>query len=173
MMAEVDKNVVQQNGETQDTVHVPDVLPVMALKDIVLFPYVIVPLSVGREQSVKAVDQALSENRLILLVTQKDATVESPGEDDLHRVGCVAVIMRMLKLPDGSVKILAQGLSRARVDYLTQKEPYLEARLTRLEEPEVEEEQIEIEALVRSIRQGLERAASIGQQISPDVMLVA
>ncbi len=110
------ENMMQTEETEQEPVHIPDVLPVMALKDVVLFPYVIVPLSVGRDKSVKAVDQALSENRLILLVTQKDPSEEDPAPDDLYDVGCVAVIMRMLKLPDCNIRILVQGLSRARSD---------------------------------------------------------
>jgi len=156
-----------------EVLHVPDVLPVMALKDVVLFPFVIVPLSVGREKSVKAVDEALAKNRLILLVTQKDATVEDPKPSDLYEVGCVAVIMRMLKLPDGNIRILVQGVSRARVDYFTRTEPYLEARLSRIEEPKVEEGNLEVEAFTRSIKQGLEKAGNLGKQISPEVMLIA
>ncbi len=157
-----------------EVVHVPDVLPVMALKDVVLFPYTIIPLSVGREPSVRAVDQALGSHRLILLVTQRDANVEAPTPDDLFRVGCVAVIMRMLKLPDGNIRILVQGLTRARLDYFTMLEPHLEARLTRLEEPRPDgDEQLHLEAFVRSIRQGLERVTSLGRQISSEVMLIA
>ncbi len=167
------ENVIQVDETEQEPVHIPDVLPVMALKDVVLFPYVIVPLSVGRDKSVKAVDQALSENRLILLVTQKDPSEEDPSPDDLYDVGCVAVIMRMLKLPDGNIRILVQGLSRARIDYLTQTEPYLEARLTRLEEPSAEEEELQVEAFMRSIKQGLDKVVNLGKQISPEVMLVA
>jgi len=171
-MAE-NENVVQPADAEQEPVHIPDVLPVMALKDVVLFPYVIVPLSVGREKSVKAVDQALSENRLIFLLTQRDASVEDPEPEDLFEIGCVAVIMRMLKLPDGNIRILVQGLSRARVDYFTRTEPYLEARLTRLEEPELTPGDLEAEAFMRSIKQGLEKAVNLGKQISPEVMLVA
>ncbi len=171
-MAENEK-VMQVETEQEEPIHIPDVLPVMALKDVVLFPYVIVPLSVGREKSVKAVDQALSENRLILLVTQKDMSVENPEPEDLYEVGCVAVIMRMLKLPDGNIRILVQGVSRARIDYFTRVEPYLEARLTRLEEPELPEGDLEAEAFMRSIKQGLEKVVNLGKQISPEVMLVA
>ncbi len=159
--------------EEEEVIHIPDVLPVMALKDAVLFPYVIVPLSVGRDRSVRAVDEALSANRLILLVTQKDPTIEEPGPEDLYEIGCVAVIMRMLKLPDGNIRILVQGQARARVDYFTKTEPYLEARLTRLEEPRIPEGELQVEALVRSVKQGLEKVTSLGKQISPEVMLIA
>ncbi len=165
--------IVPELDQTEG-VHVPDVLPVMALKDVVLYPYVIVPLSVGRERSVRAVDQALAENRLILLVTQREATVEEPTPQDLYDVGCVAVVMRMLKLPDGNIRILVQGVSRARVDYYTQEQPFLQARLTRLDEPELEPgPELEVEALVRSLKQGLEQVSTLGRQISPEVLLIA
>jgi ATP-dependent Lon protease len=165
--------ITETTQQAEEILHIPDVLPVMALKDVVLFPFTIMPLSVGREASVRAVDRALAEDRLILLVTQKDANIDRPAENDLYQVGCVAVIMRMLKLPDGNLRILVQGLSRAEVDYYTSTEPHLEARLTRLEEPSLEGQQLETEAFVRSIRQGLERANALGRQISPEVMLIA
>ena len=159
--------------EEDQTVLVPDVLPVMALKDVVIFPFVIIPLSVGREKSMSAVDHALAGSRHILLVTQTDPTNDDPPPEELYTVGCVAVIMRMLKLPDGSIRILVQGLTRAKVDYFTQSEPHLEARLSKLEEPAGAAEGLEIEAFVRSIKQGLERVVNLGRQISPEVMLVA
>jgi ATP-dependent Lon protease len=165
---------VAAEQELGEVIHIPDLLPVMALKDVVLFPFTIVPLSVGREASVRAVDRALAANRLILLLTQKDANIEAPTPDDLYQIGCVAVIMRMLKLPDGNIRILVQGLARARVDYFTSTEPHLEARLTRLEEPRAEaDQQLAVEAFMRSLRQGLERVNALGKQISPEVMLIA
>jgi ATP-dependent Lon protease len=82
---------------------IPDVLPVLALRDIVVFPFMIVPLFVSRDRSIKAVDQSLSENRLILLVSQKEMEQEEPAAKDLYRMGTVAIIMRMLKLPDGNI----------------------------------------------------------------------
>ena len=165
--------IAEPTQEPGEILHIPEVLPVMALKDVVLFPFTIMPLSVGREASVRAVDRALAEDRLILLVTQRDANIDRPTEKDLFTVGCAAVIMRMLKLPDGNLRILVQGLSRASLDYYTSTEPYLEARLTRLEEPSLEGQELEVEAFVRSIRQGLERVNALGRQISPEVMLIA
>ena len=111
--------------ETLDgSMKLPDVLPVLPLKDTVIFPYIILPLSVGRDKSVLAVDQALAENRIIMLVTQKDASVEDPGEEDLHEFGTAALIMRMLKLPDGRIRILVQGLSLGRaVSWAMAREP--------------------------------------------------
>ena len=159
--------------EQQETLLIPAVLPVMPLRDVVLFPFTIIPLTVGREVSARAVDEALAGDRLILLLTQRDSRDESPGPDGLYEVGCAAAIMRMLKLPDGSIRILAQGLSRARVDYFTRTEGFFEARLTRIEEPSPGADELEAKAFVRSIRQGLEKVSTLAKQISPEVMLIA
>ena len=128
------KDVTDQEPREQ-AITIPDEVPAMALKDAVLFPFVMVPLSVGRDRSVAAVDQALAENRLLLLVSQKDPNLENPTSADLYTVGTVAGILRMIKLPDGRVRILVQGLARARIDFWSQEEPYLRAHITRLEEP--------------------------------------
>ena len=151
----------------------PDVLPVLPLKDTVIFPYIILPLSVGRDKSVLAVDQALAENRIIMLVTQKDASVEDPGEDDLHEFGTAALIMRMLKLPDGRIRILVQGLSRARIAHIGQTEPHLKAKIEQLDEPLYGEQDLELEALVRTVKEGLDTVVNLGKTISPEVMIIA
>ena len=161
-------------GEPQDeAIKIPDVLPVLPLKDTVIFPYIILPLSVGRDKSVLAVDRALAESRVIMLVAQRDGAVDNPGEADLYGVGTAAVIMRMLKLPDGRIRILVQGLARARVEHIGQTEPYLQAKIERLEEPPASEQSLEIEALVRSVKESLDRAVSLGKGISPEVMVIA
>ncbi|HSN69379.1 MAG TPA: endopeptidase La, partial [Thermoanaerobaculia bacterium] len=152
---------------------IPDVLPVLPLKDLVIFPFIIVPLSVSREKSINAVDQALAENRVIMLTAQKDFQNEDPGEEDLYRVGTVAIIMRMLKLPDGRIRILVQGLSRARIDYFIQTAPFFKAKITRIEEPILKERPLEVEALVRSVKQNLEKSVQLGKNISPEVMVIA
>ena len=113
---------------------IPDILPVLPLKDVVVFPYIILPLSVSREKSINAVDAALAEQRIIMLVAQQDGQNDTPRPNDLYTVGTVAAIMRMLKLPDGRIRLLVQGLSRARVDSVLSEEPYLKAKITRLEE---------------------------------------
>src|SRR5882762_1160708 len=157
----------------EEAIKIPDVLPVLPLKDLVIFPFIIVPLSVSREKSINAVDQALAENRVIMLTAQKDFQNEDPGEDDLYRVGTVAIIMRMLKLPDGRIRILVQGLSRARIDYFIQTAPFFKAKITRIEEPVTKDRSLEIEALVRAVKQNLDRAVSLGKNISPEVMVIA
>src|SRR5438128_10257209 len=101
----------------QQQITIPDVLPVLRLPDLVVFPYMIIPLFVNRERSAKAVDQALAENRMILLVSQKNAAVDDPKAEDLHDFGTVSVIMRMRKLPDGRVRIQVQGFSRRKVEF--------------------------------------------------------
>ena len=94
---------------------IPPILPVLPLRDIVVFPLMIVPLFINRDRSIKALDRSFSENRLIFLDAQKDMYEEHPRSEDLYKVGTVSMIMRMLKLPDGRVRVLAQGISRARV----------------------------------------------------------
>ncbi len=96
--------------EHSQKLNIPGKLPVLLLRDIVIFPYMIAPLFVGREKSKDAIDQSLSTNRMILLLTQKDMEIEDPKREDVYDMGTVALIMRMLKLPDGRVRILAQGL---------------------------------------------------------------
>src|SRR3954464_2836068 len=161
-------------GEPQDeAIKIPDVLPVLPLKDTVVFPYIILPLSVGRDKSVLAVDRALSESRVIMLVAQRDAVTDNPGEADLFEVGTAAVIMRMLKLPDGRIRILVQGLARARVQHISQMEPYLQAKIERIEEPRPAAPSGYIEALVRSVKESLARAVTLGMGISSAVMVIA
>jgi ATP-dependent Lon protease len=161
-------------GETSDeAIKIPDVLPVLPLKDTVVFPYIILPLSVGRDKSVLAVDRALAESRVIMLVAQRDPALDNPGEDELYSVGTAAVIMRMLKLPDGRIRILVQGLSRARVHHLSQTEPYLQAKIERIEEPRLPAGTLEVEALLRSVKESLDRAVGLGKGISPEVMVIA
>ena len=162
-----------QTDYVDGAMKLPDVLPVLTLKDTVIFPYIILPLSVGRERSILAVDQALAENRIIMLVTQKDASVENPTEKDLHIFGTAALIMRMLKLPDGRIRILVQGLSRARIEHIGQVEPYLKAKIEQLDEPIQEGQDLELEAQIRTVKEGLDTVVNLGKTISPEVMIIA
>jgi len=160
--------------EREPDLPIPDILPVLPLKDVVVFPFIILPLSVSREKSILAVDAALAEQRIIMLIAQKDASNETPHPDDLYTVGTVVAIMRMLKLPDGRIRLLVQGLTRARVDSFLAEEPYLKAKITRLEEKEIPKElPPEHEALLRSVKQNLEKSVSLGKNISPEVMVIA
>jgi ATP-dependent Lon protease len=151
---------------------IPESLPVLPLRDIVIYPFMIVPLFVSREKSIRAVDEALGENRMIFLVSQRDLDKEEPAGEDLYVTGTVAVIMRMLKLPDGRIRILVQGLARARVEEVVDTGEYLKARLTSLTESHTSERSLEVEALVRNVRASMERATNLGKNISPEVMAI-
>ena len=122
--------------EPEQQVRIPDELPVLPLRDMVVYPYIIAPLSVAREISVQAVDKALAENRMILLTAQRDKNLEEPEEKDLFSMGTVAVIMRMLKLPDGRSRVLVQGVSRARIKSLESTRPYFQAKIERVVDDE-------------------------------------
>jgi len=165
--------VKADQGPEQQQVSIPDVLPVLPLPDIVVFPYMIVPLFVNRDRSAKAVDQALSENRMILLVSQKNANVDDPKAEDLHDFGTVSVILRMLKLPDGRVRILVQGFSRAKVEYFEDSKPYITAKVAPKTEPQVVPDSPELEALIRNVKSSLEKMVSLGKNISQDLVAIA
>jgi ATP-dependent Lon protease len=171
-MAETEEKEVASDREHE--LPIPDILPVLPLKDVVVFPFIILPLSVSREKSITAVDAALAEQRIIMLVAQRDAQSETPRPEDLFPVGTVAAIMRMLKLPDGRIRLLVQGLSRARIDSFLSEEPYLKAKITKLDEPQtLKVLPPEQEALLRSVKQNLEKSVSLGKNISPEVMVIA
>src|SRR5215471_779164 len=157
----------------QQQITIPDVLPVLPLPDVVMFPYMIAPLFVNRERSAKAVDQALAENRMILLVAQKNPNVDEPRAEDLHDFGTVSVIMRMLKLPDGRIRILVQGFSRAKVESYNESNTYITAKVQPKTETQVTPITPEIEALIRNVKSTLEKMVSLGKNISSDLVTIA
>ncbi len=152
---------------------IPSTLPVLLLRDIVVFPYMIAPLFVGREKSKYAIDHSLSSHRMILLLTQKDMEIEDPKREDVYDVGTVALIMRMLKLPDGRVRILAQGLIRAKIESFEDDQPFIQAQVSIIHEPDLKDKTIESEALIRNVRNGLEKATSLGKSVPPEVLIIA
>ena len=158
---------------TEELVKIPDELPVLPLRDMVVYPFIIAPLSVAREISIHAVDRALAGNRMILLVAQRDKDEEEPVDDDLFRIGTVAVIMRMLKLPDGRIRVLVQGVARARICEVTATAPFIEARIERLNDEEHDPGSIEKDALMRSVKQLLDRATGLGKNLPSEIMVIA
>jgi ATP-dependent Lon protease len=138
--------------ERQDELTFPATLPVLPLKDTVVFPESVTPLAIGQERSIKLVEDVVSGDRVIALVTVKDAEVEQPGWDDLYEVGTAAVIHKMIKVPDGTLRILVQGMHRIRLDQRVQDEPYLVGEFGEL--PDELTEAPEVEALTRNV-QGL------------------
>jgi len=152
---------------------IPSDLPVLPLRDMVVFPFIIAPLSVARELSIQAVDRALSENRMILLLAQRDKDEEDPKAGDLHDIGTVAVIMRMLKLPDERIRVLVQGVCRARVREFTALRPHLTAKIERIADHAYDGASIEKEALVRAVKRALERASGLGKSLPSEVLVIA
>src|SRR5258705_8638825 len=158
--------------DSEQQLQIPSELPVLPLRDIVIYPFMIVPLFVSREKSIRAVDEALGENRMILLASQKDLDKEEPTADDLYSVGTAAVIMRMLKLPDGRIRILVQGLARAQIESVDTSGEYLRARVNVMQEILPPERSLEVEALIRNVRGSMEKAINLGKNISPEVMAI-
>src|SRR5215204_967572 len=161
-----------ESDAIEPMMQIPPELPALPLRDIVIYPFMIVPLFVSRDKSIKAVEEALKENRMIVLVSQKDVNKEDPQQEDLYEVGTVAIIMRMLKLPDGRIRILIQGLSRTKVDSVNSRGDYVKVNITPISEPLAPDNSLEVEALVRNVRGSMERAASLGKNISPEVLAI-
>ena len=168
------KDQFEEISEDRDKkIKIPKKLPILLLRDIVVFPYMVIPLFVGREKSKNAIDHSLSSHRMILLLSQKRMETEEPKREDIYEVGTVALVMRMLKLPDGRVRILAQGLVRGKIKSLEEDRPFYSAEVEVIRELEGGKKSIEIEALVRNTRSGLEKASSLGKDIPPEVMILA
>src|SRR5262250_1023966 len=124
-------------------------LPLLPLRDVVVFPHMVIPLFVGRPKSIKALDVAMDTGKHILLVAQKSAAKDDPAAEDLYRIGTVATVLQMLKLPDGTVKVLVEGAQRARILRIDESGDYLSANATIL--PGVEAGSNEIEAMRRAL----------------------
>ncbi len=153
----------------------PESLPVLPLRDIVVFPYMIMPLFVGRDFSIKAIDEALSKDRMIVTLTQKIPDENNPKEDDLYHTGTVCLILRMLKMPDGRVKILTQGLKKVRVKDFKQMSPYIEAEIEELHDilPDTEKDNMEVEALMRTVKEQLQQLVAYNKNIPNDIVVIA
>jgi ATP-dependent Lon protease len=157
--------------DIQQSIEIPKKIPLLPIRDIVVFPYMVLPLFVGREMSIKAIEVALEGNRMIFLTSQKDINVENPSPSDLYSVGTVGVIMRMLKLPDGRIKILVQGVARAKTTKFLQKEPFYQVEIKSF--PDVAAPiNLETEALMRNVKEQIEKLVSFGKVILPDIMVV-
>ena len=163
---------IEQDLTPPQNVEIPDQLPLLPVRDIVVFPYMVLPLFVGREMSIKAIEAALAGNRMIFLATQKALDVENPTPDDIHTIGTVGIIMRMLKLPDERIKILVQGLSKAKISGYIQTEPYYSVRIEKINETKAATSTLESEAVMRTVKEQIERIVSLGKVLIPDVMVV-
>ena len=158
--------------QKEEDLVIPGSLPLLPVRDVVIFPYMIVPLFVSREKSINAVDASLSKDRLVFLSTQKDITKDEPEPEDLYNIGTVGMIMRMLKVPDGRVKVLVQGLMRGRIEDYAQTNPYYQVDITKIDEVLVDNPSLEVEALMRTVREQLEKLAGLGKSVFPEIMMV-
>jgi ATP-dependent Lon protease len=148
----------------------PDELPILPLREAVLFPQAVLPLAVARPASVRLVDEALIGTRVLGVVAQRDPSLETPGVEDLHRVGTVAVIHRMLKQPDGTIRLLIQGLDRFRVVEFTQSKPYLRGRIERMADIAPEADDLEAEALARQAIQLFQRIVELSPVLGDELL---
>lgn len=144
----------------------------LPVRDIVVFPYMILPLFVGREASIRSVEEALAKNRLIFLASQKEITEENPSEETIYQTGTIARIMRMRKLADGRVKILIQGESKGRIKKYVKSSPNFEVSVEKITEADNAGSPIEYEAMIRNAREQLEKIIALGRMLSPDILLI-
>ncbi|HEY7442564.1 MAG TPA: endopeptidase La [Vicinamibacterales bacterium] len=155
------------------SVELPEELPILPLRDTVLFPNSFMPLAVARESSVRLIDEAIADRRLIGVFTQRDASVEEPDQADLYAVGTVTHIHKMFKLPDGSLRLIVQGLSRLRLDRITSSRPYLRAAVSSAAEVLLDEDRLEIDALQRNIKSNFQQVVSLSPLLSDDLQTLA
>jgi ATP-dependent Lon protease len=146
-----------------------DVMAVLPLRDIVVFPHMIVPLFVGREKSVSALEAVMKEDKQILLVAQRNATQDDPSVDDIYRLGTVSTILQLLKLPDGTVKVLVEGGRRAKITSFKETEAYFEATVENV--PDVPGDKKSLEALSRSVVSQFEQYIKLNKKIAPEVLV--
>ncbi|MEN3339519.1 MAG: ATP-dependent Lon protease, partial [Acidobacteriota bacterium] len=152
---------------------IPSELPVLPLRDTVLFPNSFMPLAVAREASVRLIDEATTAGRMIAVFTQREASVEEPLQEDLYPVGTATHIHKMFKLPDGSLRLIVQGLARVRLDRILQTRPYLKGAVTTADESLRDEDLLEIDALQRNIKSNFQQVVSLSPLLSDDLQALA
>ena len=164
--------------ELVEPLEIPDVLPVLPVRDVAVFPAMIVPLFVSREITLSAIESALAGDRLVFVVAQQDGKDDSPRvPEDVYGMGTICTVLRQRKLPDGRLKVLVQGLVKGTLEEVTQREPCVRAKVAQIQEPPFdaggdEGRGLEAEALVRAVKQHLEKLIAIGKVISPETLLV-
>ena len=143
-------------------------MPLLPLRDVVVFPHMVLPLFVGREKSIVALEEATANDKKILLVTQKDANQDNPGVDDIYSIGTVSSILQLLKLPDGTVKVLVEGIGRAKIASFNDEDPFLLVEAHAIEDIPVDEK--DAEALSRSLVSQFEQYVKLNKKIPPEVI---
>ncbi len=156
-----------------ENIEFKETLPLLPIRDLVVYPFMILPLYVGRESSILAVEEAINNtDRLILLSSQKDIQAENPTPSEIFDLGTVAMIMRKRNLPDGRLKILIQGLAKARITQYEQADPFFKVKLEKVEAVDVSESQEVVEALLRNVRENLEQVINKSKVLSPDILMI-
>src|SRR5256885_4231736 len=153
--------------------NLPAELPILPLRDTVLFPNSFMPLAVARESSVRLIDDAIANGKLIAVFTQRDAALEEPGQADLYPVGTATHIHKMFKLPDGSLRLIVQGLQRVTLDEIMSMQPYLRGRVTAAVEGTTEADALEIDALARNIKTNFQQVVSLSPLLSDELQTLA
>ncbi len=173
-MSDPIENLAAEDISSSDRpLSIPPELPVLPLRDTVLFPNSFMPLAVARESSVRLIDDAIANGKLIAVFTQRDAAVEEPGQDDLFTVGTATHIHKMFKLPDGSLRLIVQGLARLALEEVVSAQPYLRARVIAAAEDTNDADRLEIDALARNIKTNFQQVVSLSPLLSDDLQTLA
>ena len=142
--------------------------PVLPLRDVIVFPNMVIPLFVGREKSIKSLEVAMDTNKQIMLVAQKSADLDDPQDEDIYRFGTLATVLQLLKLPDGTIKVLVEGASRAEIKGKIYGDEYFEAKVSIIDETVIDDREIEI--LSRSVIDSFDQYVKLNKKIAPEVM---
>ena len=153
-------------------INIPDQLPLLAVRDVVIFTDMILPLFIGRELSVAAVEAAQEADKLVVISAQRDQSKDEPGPEDIHQVGTVAMIMRQLRMPDGRLKVLVQGLAKARITSVLSRDPYIRVAVETVPEAPAPQASIELEALMRNVREQSQKILSLKDVLSDEVVSI-
>jgi ATP-dependent Lon protease len=172
-MAETDKddliNILEEEFNQED---IPESMPMMPVRDVVIFTDMLLPLFVGRDKSIKAIEASVNVSNFVFLATQKDPVSEEPVKDEIYTVGTVAKVLRILKLPDGKVKALVQGVTKGEINEYLKESPYFEVKVDLIDDIEIEEFDMEIEALVRNIKEQSEKILGLRGELTNDIKAV-
>ncbi len=163
----MEQELRRRRHDDDEDLNIPDVLPVLPLKDVVVYPFAVQPLGVGQERSIRLIDDVMRGNRLVVLVAQKSADMDSAGPEDIFKIGTVSRIGRMFRMPDGTIQIAVQGLERVEIGEFTQEKPYLMAHI--MSKPDVQEEDNETEAIKRNVINYFQRLVALVQNVPEGV----
>jgi ATP-dependent Lon protease len=166
-LGELTEQAVRQRDDDDERLNIPEILPILPLKDAVIYPFSVQPFAVGQERYIRLIDDVMRGNRLVVLVAQKRAEIDHAEPDDLYKVGTVSRVGRMFRMPDGTVQIAVQGLERVSIDEYTESKPYLKARVTL--KPDTQETDTETQAIKRNVISYFQRMVALVQNVPENV----